>query len=200
MHSTHHASYLYHISTNLRYSNFSSNNQSFLANISSIREPRFYHEALTDPRWKQAIDLELEALESNHTWDIVDLPPNVRSIGCRWVYKIKYLRNGGVDRFKARLVAKGYTQQLGVDFHDTFSPNPKIVTIRCLLTLAATYRWPLFQLDVANAFLQGDFDEDVYMILPQGSTVTVLIKFANYANLCMASNKRITNGISSLQV
>lgn len=68
------------------------------------------------------MDLELEALESNHTWDVVTLPDNVKPIGCRWIYKIKYLRTGQVDRFKARLVAKG-TQQLGVDFHDTFSPS-----------------------------------------------------------------------------
>lgn len=92
-----------------------------------------------DPRWKHAMDLELAALDSNRTWDVVDLPPNVKPIKCRWVYKLKFLPTGKVDEFKARLMAKGYTQQAGVDFHDTFSPMAKIVTIRCLLSLAAVH-------------------------------------------------------------
>lgn len=140
---------VYPISRHLQYSNFSPY-QSFVAAISSVTEPQFYHEAVTDPRWRQAMNLELAALESNHTWAVVDLPENTKPIGCRWVYKIKYLPDGNVDRFKARLVAKGYTQLPGMYFHDTFSPTAKIVTIRCLLALTAINRrslnqwmWPL---------------------------------------------------------
>lgn len=73
-----------------------------------------------------------------------------------------------MDKFKARLVAKGYTQQPGIDFHDTFSPTAKIVTIRCLLSLAAANNWSLTQMDVANAFIQGDLDEEIFMHLPLG--------------------------------
>lgn len=102
------------------------------------------------------MDLEIAALESNHTWDVVDVPSNVRPIGFRLVYRVKFLPDGTVDRFKARLVAKRYTQQLGIDFHNKFSPTAKIVSTRCLLTLAAMYLWNLHQLDAAHAFLQGD--------------------------------------------
>jgi len=114
------------------------------------------------------MQIEIDALVENKTWDVVDLPAGKLPIGCKWVYKIKYNADGSIERFKARLVAKGYTQQEGVDFHDTFSPVAKMVTVRCALSLAAMNDWPIFQIDVFNAFLQGDLHEEVYMVLPQG--------------------------------
>lgn len=84
------------------------------------------------------------------------------------VYKIKYYSDGSVDRYKLHLVAKGHTQHYGVDFRDTFSPVTKITTVRCLFSVAAIYHWHLYQMDVKNAFLQGDIDEEIYMFLPLG--------------------------------
>ncbi|XP_073025307.1 uncharacterized protein [Primulina eburnea] len=168
---SHSSQCLYPLSHHISYSKFSSPYQHFVAAISSVHEPHSYHEAVKDSRWKSAMDLELAALESNHTWDVVDLPLNVKPIGCRWVYKVKHNSDGSVDKLKARLVAKGYTQQPGVDFHDTFSPTAKIVTIRCLLSLSASYQWPITQMDVANAFLHGDLDEEIFMTLPLGYRV-----------------------------
>lgn len=71
-----------------------------------------------------------------------------------------------MDRFKARLVAKGYTQQHGIDFHDIFSTVAKIVSVRCLLSIAIQFNWLLYQMDVTNAFLQGNLDEEIFMVLP----------------------------------
>ncbi|RVW24419.1 Retrovirus-related Pol polyprotein from transposon RE2 [Vitis vinifera] len=118
------------------------------------------------PHWQTAMTDEIKALEHNKTWDLAILPPNKTAIGCKWVYRVKFKADGSVERYKARLVAKGYTQQEGLDFFDTYSPVAKMTTVRVLLAIAAAKQWYLHQLDVNNAFLHGDLNEEVYMQLP----------------------------------
>lgn len=94
--------------------------------LDSVSIPKSTGEAMTDPNWRQAMVEEMTALHSNNTWDIVPLPPDKTTVGCRWVYTVKIGPDGQIDRFKARLVAKGYTQIFGLDYGDTFSPVAKI--------------------------------------------------------------------------
>ena len=91
-------------------------------------------------------------------------------VGCRWVFTIKYNPYGSIDKYKARIVAKGFHQQEGIDYTDTFSPVIKSTAIRFVLGLAVNKDWPVRQIDVNTAFLQGHLQEEVFMSQPPGFT------------------------------
>ena len=158
----------YPLSHCLSYKSLSVNHRHFVNNITSVVEPKTYEQALNDPKWCEAMQTELSALENQKTWSLVPLPPHCRPIGSKWVFRIKHKSDGSVERYKARLVAKGFNQQEGLDYHETFAPVAKLTTVRCLLALAAVRNWPLFHMDVNNAFLHGDLHEEVYMVPPPG--------------------------------
>jgi hypothetical protein len=90
--------------------------KNFADQLSSIVIPEKVEDALKSKEWTRAMTIEMEALEKNCTWKIVDLPLGKKTVGCKWVYTIKYNAEGKIERYKARLVAKGYTQTYGVDF------------------------------------------------------------------------------------
>ncbi|RVW35016.1 Retrovirus-related Pol polyprotein from transposon RE1 [Vitis vinifera] len=122
----------------LSYHRLSSSYSTFVSTLSSISLPKSTSEALSHPGWRQAMVDEMAALHSNGTWDLVSLPPGKSTVGCRWIYTVKVGPDGQVDRLKARLVVK------------------------------AMCHWPLYQLDIKNAFLHGELLEEVYMEQPPG--------------------------------
>ncbi|KAG7578706.1 Reverse transcriptase RNA-dependent DNA polymerase [Arabidopsis thaliana x Arabidopsis arenosa] len=140
--------------------------------LKHIPEPKTFKQAIVSLKWTKAMDVELGAMELNKTWSVVSLPPGKNVVGCKWVYTIKYNADGSIERYKARLVAKGYTQQEGVDYIDTFSPVAKLASVKLILGLAAKQGWTLTQMDVTNAFLHSELEEEIYMSLPQGYTTS----------------------------
>ena len=123
---------------------------------------------MTQPEWQLAMAEELAALERSGTWDLVPLPSGVRPITCKWVYKIKTRSDGSLERYKARLVARGFQQEQGRDYDETFAPVAHMTTVRTLLAVASVRHWSISQLDVQNAFLNGELREEVYMQPPPG--------------------------------
>lgn len=109
------------------------------------------------------MQLELLALKHNSTWILTELSKGKKAIGCKWVYKIKCISTGKIDRYKACLVAKGYNKIEGIDYRDKFSLIAKLTTVRLLIALATIKQWLIFQLDINSAFLHGHLNEEVYM-------------------------------------
>ena len=114
---------------------------------------------------------ELDTLSKNHTWDLVTLPLGKFVIGCKWIYKIKTRSDGSIKCYKTCLVAKGFTQEYGINHEETFAPVTRISSIHTLLIVAAASKLDLFQMNVKNAFLNGDLSEEVYMQPPLGLSV-----------------------------
>ncbi|GJV60335.1 retrotransposon protein, putative, ty1-copia subclass [Tanacetum coccineum] len=110
----------------------------------------------------------MQSMKDNEVWDLVELPPNGKTVGSKWLFKKKTDMDGVVHTYKARLVAKGYTQTSGIDYEETFSPVADIRAIRILIAIAAFYDYEIWQMDVKTAFLNGYLSKEVYMEQPEG--------------------------------
>ncbi|GJU93165.1 retrotransposon protein, putative, ty1-copia subclass [Tanacetum coccineum] len=134
-------------------------------------EPTNYKAALLDPKydkWLDAMNVEMQSMKDNEVWDLVDLPPDGKTVGSKRLFKKRTDMDGVVHTYKARLVAKGFTQTYGVGYEETFSPVADIRAIRILVAITASYDYEIWKMDVKNAFLNGHLFEEVYMVQPEG--------------------------------
>lgn len=120
------------------------------------------------PEWEKAIESEYKSLIKSGTWTLCELPKYRKAISGKWVFKLKRKSNGDVDKYKARFVAKGFSQKQGFDFNETYAPVAKLPTLRILLAIANRYDMHVHQMDVKGAFLNGDLNEEIYMVQPEG--------------------------------
>ena len=135
------------------------------------QSPVSYQEATTGPykrKWETAMETEMTSLRENHVWDLVKFPVGKKTVGSKWVYKVKTGADGSVQRYKARLVAQGFTQQYGTDFDETFCPVVRQESLQLLMALSVRYGLSIHQVDVTTAFLNGMLEKEVYMQQPKG--------------------------------
>ena len=149
-------------------SQFSENYQAYVFAITSADEPASHKVNILDENGRLAVTDEITAYEENGTWKIETLPPGKTALGCKWVFQLKFNADGTLSRYKARLVVLGNNQTKGADYTETFAPVAKMVTIRAFLQRVVSCDWAVHQMDVDNAFLHGDLDEEAYMQLPTG--------------------------------
>ncbi|GKB72420.1 retrotransposon protein, putative, ty1-copia subclass, partial [Tanacetum coccineum] len=152
--------------------------------LADLGEPANYKAALLDlesNKWLNAMNVEMQSMKDNEVWDLVDHPPNGKTIGSKWLFKKKIDIDRAVHTYKACHVAKGYTQTPGIDYRETFSPVADIRAIRILLAIAAFYDYDIWKMDVKTAFLNGYLSKEVYMEHPEasGSNVTFLILYVD---------------------
>jgi hypothetical protein len=125
-------------------------------------DPRTFREAVNSEDsklYKKAMVEEMDVLDKNEAWDIVELPAGRKSVGRKWLFKEKFNEQGKVEKHKAQLVAKGYSQVEGIDFGESFSPIAKLTSIRFLLSIVVTFDLEVEQMDVKTTFLHGDLEE-----------------------------------------
>ena len=130
------------ISKFLAYSHLSKPMQALVSHLSKMETPNNVEEALQNSDWKAAVFDEMNALNKNGMWEIVNQPIGKSPVGCKWVFTVKYKVDDTIESYKARLVAKGYTQTYKIDYQETFAPVAKINTICVLLSLVVNLDWP----------------------------------------------------------
>jgi hypothetical protein len=115
---------------------------------------------------------EYTSIMKNDVWDIVPRPEGKSVVSSRWLYKIKHVADGNIEKFKARFVVRGFSQREGVDYEETFAPVARYTSIRAVMSLVSFMGWRIHQMDVKTTFLNGIIEEEVYIEQPQGFEVS----------------------------
>ncbi|CAI7819478.1 unnamed protein product [Closterium sp. NIES-54] len=137
-----------------------------------IPTPRSYAEAITCPyssQWQTAMDAEMASWKSTGPYVDAVPPAGANIADCMWIFRVKR-PPGSPPAFKARYVARGFSQRQGVDFFQTFSPTPKMTTLRVLLHVAAQHDYELHSLDFSTTFLHGSLHKEIWLRHPPGFT------------------------------
>jgi hypothetical protein len=135
------------------------------------KEPTCFEEDIQKKEWADATMEEYQSIIKNDVWEIVPRPKNKDVLSSKWIYKIKHVADGSIEKHKARFVVHGFSQKEGIDYEETFAPVAKYTSIRTIIALAAKMKWKLHQMDVKTTFLNVVIEEEVYIEQPQGFEV-----------------------------
>jgi hypothetical protein len=134
-------------------------------------KPATYTEVMKGPeseKWLKAMKSEIRSMYDNQVWTLVDIPSDRKAVENKWIFKKKTDKDSNVTVYKARLVAKSFRQIQGVDYDETFSPVAMLKSIWILLAIAAYFDYEIWQMDVKTTFLNGNIEEKLYMVQPNG--------------------------------
>ena len=111
---------------------------------------------------------EYDSIVRNNVWDVVPILKNKLVVSSRWLYKVKKVVDGSVEKHKASFVARGFSQVEGIDYDETFPPVARYSSIKSMFSLLARMGWKIHQMDVKTTFLNGQIEEEVYIEQPEG--------------------------------
>ncbi|GJU75146.1 retrotransposon protein, putative, ty1-copia subclass [Tanacetum coccineum] len=136
--------------------------------LGDLGEPANYKAALLDlesDKWLTAMNVEMQSMKDNEVWILVELPPNGKYVGSKWLFKKKTNMDGAVHTYKAYLVAKGYTQTPRIDYEETFSPVADIRAIRILIAIDCGNSIPKYKMfnPAGKCFAMKDLGEAAYI-------------------------------------
>jgi hypothetical protein len=131
------------------------------------KEPTCFEEAIQKKEWAHSMTEEYQSIIRNDVWEIVPRPKSKDVVSSKWIFKIKHVVDGIIEKYKARFVTRGFSQKEGIDHEETFSPVARYTSIRTIIALAAKMKWNLHQMDVKKDFLNGVIEEEVYIEQPQ---------------------------------
>ncbi|GKD88614.1 retrovirus-related pol polyprotein from transposon TNT 1-94 [Tanacetum coccineum] len=134
----------------------------------SIVELKNIKNAIADSAWIEAMQEELHQFDRLQVWELVDKPFGENVIKLKWLWKNKKDEYQTIIRNKARIVAKGYAQEEGINFEESFAPVAHLEAVRIFVAYAAHKSFPIYQMDVKMAFLNGPLKEDVYVAQADG--------------------------------
>jgi hypothetical protein len=135
------------------------------------KEPTCFEEAIQKKEWANGMTGEYQSIIKNDVWEIVPRPKHNDVVSSKWLYNIKHVFYGSIEKYKSRFVAHGFSQNEGIDYEEMFSPVAIQTSIRTIIALATKMNWKLHQMDVKTTFLNGVIEEEVYIEKPQGFEV-----------------------------
>jgi hypothetical protein len=142
----------------------------FMCNLLD-EEPTCFEEAIQKKEWADSMTEEYQSIIKNDLWEIVPIPKSKDVVSSKWLFKIKHVADGSIEKYKARFVARGFSKKEGIDYEETFTPMARYTFIKTIIALAAKMKWKLHQMDVKTTFLNGVIEEEVYIEKTQGFEV-----------------------------
>ncbi len=154
---------------------FSRRAYAFLAkSASGVKVPHDYEEAMRSLHrvgWGEAMADEVASLRKQGVFRLVKAKKGVKVLGTRWVFDVKLTETGSISRLKARLVVKGFSQVRGIHYHRTFAPVCRLESVRLILSIAASKKLYLHQIDFKTAYLNSNLDIELYAKPPPGINI-----------------------------